>query len=93
MSAKITYTEARTNLERLCDRAVENGEVIVITRPQGQNAILISETELESLLEKLYLLRSPINSSRLLTALKRAKAKVVQPQTVDEICKKIELDE
>ncbi|MGL5061005.1 MAG: type II toxin-antitoxin system Phd/YefM family antitoxin, partial [Microcoleus sp.] len=61
--------------------AVEDGEVIIITMPRGDNAILISETELESLLEKLYLLRSPINSSRLLTALKRAKTKVVQSQT------------
>lgn len=85
MPTKITYVEARTNLDNLCDRAVENGEVIIITRPHGNNAVLISKTELESLLEKLYLLRSPIDSSRLLTALKTAKSKVVQPQIVEEI--------
>ncbi len=92
MSTEITYTEAEANLENLCDRAVE-GEVIVITRPNGKNAVLISEAELESLVETLYLLRSPANATRLLTALKRAKARVVQPQTLDEICKKFGLDE
>ncbi|MEG3847127.1 type II toxin-antitoxin system prevent-host-death family antitoxin [Microcoleus sp. herbarium19] len=93
MSTEITYTEAEANLENLCDRAVETGEVIVINRPNGKNAILISKAELESLLETLYLLRAPVNATRLLTALKRAKARVIQPQTLDEICKKFGLDE
>ncbi|MEG4852249.1 type II toxin-antitoxin system prevent-host-death family antitoxin [Microcoleus sp. B5-D4] len=93
MSNEITYTDAEANLENLCDRAVETGEVIVITRPNGKNAILISKAELESLLETLYLLRAPVNATRLLTALKRAKARVVQPQTLDEICQKFGLDE
>ena len=92
MSTEITYTEAEANLENLCDRAVE-GEVIVITRPNGKNAVLISEAELESLLETFYLLRSPASSARLLTALKKAKSRVIQPQTLDEICKKFGLDE
>ena len=93
MSTEITYTDAEANLENLCDRAVEIGEIIVINRPNGKNAVLISEAELESLLETLYLLRSPANSTRLLTALKRAKARVVQPQTLDEICKKFGINE
>ena len=93
MSTEITYTDAEANLENLCDRTVETGEVIVITRPNGKNAILISKSELESLLETLYLLRSPVNATRLLTALKRAKARVVQPQRLDEICQKFGLDE
>ncbi|MEG4022095.1 type II toxin-antitoxin system prevent-host-death family antitoxin [Microcoleus sp. S13C4] len=93
MSTEITYTDAEANLENLCDRAVETGEVIVINRPNGKNAVLISEAELESLLETLYLLRSSANATRLLTALKRAKARVVQPQTLDEICKKFGINE
>ncbi|WP_293150279.1 MULTISPECIES: type II toxin-antitoxin system Phd/YefM family antitoxin [unclassified Microcoleus] len=79
MSTEIAYIEAQANLENLCDRAVETGEVIVITRSNGKNAVLISEAELESLLETLYLLRSPANATRLLTTLKRAKSRVIQP--------------
>jgi len=93
MSTEITYTDAEANLEHLCDRAVETGELIVINRPNGKNAVLISEAELESLLETLYLLRSPANATRLLTALKRAKSRVIQPQTLDEICKKFGINQ
>ncbi|NQE37735.1 type II toxin-antitoxin system Phd/YefM family antitoxin [Microcoleus asticus] len=50
MSTQITSAEAEANLENLCDRAVETGDVIVITRPNGKNAVLISEAELKSLL-------------------------------------------
>lgn len=93
MSTQITSAEAEENLENLCDRAVESGELIVITSPNGKNAVLISEAELESLLETLYLLRSPANVTRLFTALKRAKARVIQPQPLEEICKKFGINE
>lgn len=39
------------------------------------------------------MLRSSTNTTPLLTALKRAKARVVQPQKIDEICKKFGIDE
>ena len=93
MLTQITSAEAEANLNNLCDRAVETGELIVITRPNGKNAVLISEAELESLLQTLYLLRSPVNATRLFTALKRAKARAIQPQTLDEICQKFGIRE
>ncbi|MEG4447139.1 hypothetical protein QUB47_35890 [Microcoleus sp. AT9_B5] len=64
-----------------------------MTRSNGKNAVLISEVELESLLETLYLLRWPANATRLFTALKRAKARVIQSQTLDEVCKKIGINQ
>jgi antitoxin YefM len=79
--------------DRQRDRVVETGEAIVITRHNGKNVVLISERELDSLLETLYLLRSPKNATRLLTALERAKARVIEPQNLDEICKKFGLEE
>lgn len=54
---------------------------------------MISEAELESLLETIYLLRSPTNPTRLFTALKRAKARVIQPETLDEVCKKFGINQ
>jgi antitoxin YefM len=85
MSIKVTPEEVTTNLDKLCNQVVETGEVIIITRADGKNAVLISEAELDSLLETLYILRSPANSSRLLTALQRAKAGIIKPQSVEEI--------
>ncbi|OCQ92478.1 prevent-host-death protein [Oscillatoriales cyanobacterium USR001] len=83
MLTQVTSTEAQANLDLLCDRVVETGDAIVITRHNGKNAVLISESELDSLLEMLYLLRSPKNLTRLLTALERAKARVIEPQNLD----------
>ena len=46
---------------------------------------LINSAELTSLIEIVYLLRSPRNANRLLSALKDAKARTVKPQTLREL--------
>jgi antitoxin YefM len=93
MSIKITPEEAAKNLESLCNKVVENQEVVRICQPDGKNVVLIAEAELDSLLETLYLLRSPANATRLLTALQRAKAKTVEPQSVSQLYEKFGLKE
>ncbi|HBW57474.1 MAG TPA: prevent-host-death protein [Oscillatoriales bacterium UBA8482] len=68
MSTQIPYVDALVNLNQLCDRVVETGEAVIITRSDGKNVALVSEVELSSLLETLYLLRSPANAARLTSA-------------------------
>ncbi len=51
----------------------------------GKNLALLAADELESLLETVHLLRSPVNAARLLTALRRAEEETEQPQTVQEL--------
>jgi antitoxin YefM len=74
-------------------QVVANEETVTIIRPNGKNVVLISEAELSSLLETLHLLRSPANATRLLTALERAKAKTISPQTVGELCQRLNLSQ
>ena len=93
MSIKVTSEEAAVNLDTLCNQVVQTGEVIVITRPNGENTALISEAELNSILETLYILRSPANSTRLLAALRRAKSGTVKPQSLEELCNKFGFSE
>lgn len=93
MSIKITSEEAAKNLDSICEQLVETGEVVTISRTDGKNVVLISETELESLLETLYLLRFPANSTRLFTALQRAKARTIEPQLVSELYERFGLEE
>ncbi|MBW4510225.1 MAG: type II toxin-antitoxin system Phd/YefM family antitoxin [Scytonematopsis contorta HA4267-MV1] len=93
MSIKITSEEATKNLESICNQVIENSEVVIINRPDGKNVVLISETELDSLLETLYLLRFPANSTRLFAALQRAKQKTIEPQSVNQLYEKFGLDE
>jgi antitoxin YefM len=93
MSIKITSEEATKNLESICNQVIENSEVVIINRPDGKNVVFISETELDSLLETLYLLRFPANSTRLFAALQRAKQKTIEPQSVNQLYEKFALDE
>lgn len=72
---------------------VETGEAVIITRSDGKNVALVSEAELSSLLETLYLLRSPANATRLTTALERSKTRMIQSQTFDKLCKKFGFEE
>lgn len=100
MTTSITYGDAYSNLEQLCvcdawplvNRVVETGEAVIISRPDGNNVALVSEAELSSLLETLYLLRSPANASRLSTALARSKKGNVKPQSMDELYQRFGLE-
>ena len=42
--------------------------------------------------ETAYLLRSPANAERLLTALARAQARTTEPQSLAELCREVGLD-
>jgi len=82
MTLETTFTIARANLARLCDRVTEERETVIITRRGRAEVALIAADELASLEETAHLLRSPENASRLLTALNRALLRIEQPQTV-----------
>ena len=74
MVHKTTYWAAtRADLAKLCDKAVKDGEVVIIRRPNSADVALISASELASILETVYLLRSPKNARRLISALERTR--------------------
>ena len=85
MTTEITYSHARANLARLLDEVTENREVVIIHRRHGEDAALIAASELTSLLETAYLLRSPANAERLLTALNDALKGEGQSMTLTEL--------
>jgi antitoxin YefM len=82
MAIQTSYTEARANFARLCDRAAADRETVIITRRGAADVALIAADELASLLETAHLLRSPRNAARLLTALNRALQRTEAPETV-----------
>jgi antitoxin YefM len=72
MTIQTTYTQARDGLAKLLDQVTHNREVVIIQRRGEEEVAMIAASELESLLETAYLLRSPANAERLLSALGRA---------------------
>ena len=93
MSIHTTYSKARTNLAHFWNEAALNREIVVISRQGSEDVALISASELESLLETAHLLRSPNNAKRLMSALNRANANTVQPQTIAELRQEVGLGE
>ena len=85
MPIQTTYTKARAELARLCDRVTSDRETVIITRRGAADVALIAADELSSLLETVHLLRSPKNAGRLLEALGQALQRTGRPQSLDEL--------
>ena len=89
---EITYTQARANLAKLLNDVIENREIVIIRRRKGEDAALIAASELSSLIESAYLLRSPANAERLLTALNDALKREIEPMSIKELQREVGLD-
>ncbi|HVU26191.1 MAG TPA: type II toxin-antitoxin system prevent-host-death family antitoxin [Verrucomicrobiae bacterium] len=65
----ITYTAAREGLASTMDKVCRNRAPITITRKRNQSVVMLSLEDYEQLEETAYLLRSPANARRLLSAI------------------------
>jgi antitoxin YefM len=91
MSLTISYSHARENLAKIWDQVEEDREVAVIQRRGHEDMALVPAGEFQSLRETAYLLRSPANAARLLTALHRARRTSTTPTDLDELRKELGL--
>ena len=92
MAIHTTYTQARADLARLLDEATDNREVVIIRRRGAEDVALIAASELAGLAETAHLLRSPRNTKRLLEALDRARAGTVEPESLADLRRELELE-
>lgn len=65
----------------------------MINRRDGENVALIAESDLVSLLETVYLLRSPANARRLLDAIEESKTGNIQSQTLAELQQELGIEQ
>ena len=93
-TASIAYTNARNGLASLLDRVIKNSEIVIINRRNKPDVALIGKEELDSLLETVYLLRSPANAKELFKAIDESKqmdeAKI-EPQSVKDLCEDLRI--
>lgn len=64
----ITYTTVRANLANTMDRVCNDHEALIITRNGEQSVVMLSLEDYKALEETAYLLRTPANAKRLLSA-------------------------
>ncbi len=85
MPSETTYTSLRENLATVLDQVVDQQETVIVRRRGARDVALIPASELAGLVETAHLLRSPRNARRLLTALRRAKARKTEPGTASAL--------
>jgi antitoxin YefM len=94
LSYEITSpTDARNNFFKLLDQVVQNHQVYIINRRDGENVALIAESDLKSLVETVYLWRSPANARQLMDAMEESKAGKIKPQTITELQQELGIEQ
>jgi antitoxin YefM len=67
----MTYSESRARYAETLTSVVEDREEVIITRAGHEPVVIVSLEDYQALKETAYLLRSPENARRLLTAIDR----------------------
>ena len=92
MGTTVSYSHARAHLAEIWNELEENREMTVIRRRGHEDMALIPADELSSLRETAYLLGSPANAARLLSALNSARRGRGRPVTLDALRKELGLE-
>lgn len=61
-----TYTNFRQNLKSFLDKVFSDHSPLFVTRSNGEDVVVMSKSDYESMQETFYLLKSPENAARLL---------------------------
>ena len=61
-----TYTKFRQNLKSFLDKVFTNHSPLFVTRSNGEDVVVLSKSDYESMQETFHLLKSPTNAARLL---------------------------
>lgn len=65
----VNLSKFRENLKMYLDETIETKKPIVVTRPGGENVIVLSKKEFDSIAETLYLFGNRANARALLEAM------------------------
>jgi antitoxin YefM len=86
-------TEARNQFFKLLEMVADNHQVYLVHRREGKNVALIAESDLMSLVETVYLFRSPANARRLLDAIEESKTNQIQSQSIAQLQEELNLEQ
>jgi len=92
MTIQTTYTQARSSLAKLLDMVIHDREVVLIQRRGKEEVAMIAAAELKSLMETAYLLRSPANAERLISALGRALKSEGKVLTIEDLQREVDFE-
>lgn len=76
----ISFTEARNGLKGVLDGVVNDADTTIITRRDADDAVVMSLDYYNSLMETVYLMRSPANAEHLSKSIAQYRAGQAQPR-------------
>ncbi|MBV6625815.1 MAG: type II toxin-antitoxin system prevent-host-death family antitoxin [Rivularia sp. (in: Bacteria)] len=80
----VTFSEARNKLKAILNRVVNDADYTIITRRDADDAVVMSLEYFNSLLETVYLLKSPANAAHLERSINQYKqGQVVEKNLLD----------
>ena len=65
----MSMSESRANYAATLDSVVNDQEEVLITRPGGENVVMLPQREYEAMRETFYLMSSPVNRQRISRAI------------------------
>jgi len=74
----VSFTEARNGLKSVLNRVIDDADCTIITRRDSENAVVMSLDYYNSLMETVYLLKSPANAEHLNKSIEQFKQGEVQ---------------
>jgi len=81
----VSFTEARNGLKTVLDNVVNDADTTVITRRDSEDAVVMSLDFYNSLMETVYLLKSPANAAHLAKSISQyKKSEYTQRDLMDE---------
>ncbi|MDJ0695702.1 MAG: type II toxin-antitoxin system prevent-host-death family antitoxin [Cyanobacteria bacterium J06639_18] len=81
----VTFSEARNKLKAILDGVVNDADYTIITRRDAEDAVVMSLEYFNSLLETVYLLKSPANAAHLERSIAQYKqGQVTEQSLLDE---------
>ena len=92
-STEITLaTEVRAGFFQPIDRVAQSHQICIINRRDGENVALIAESDLNSLIETVYLFRSPANARHLLDSIDEYRSGKLESQSIEELRQELGID-
>lgn len=81
----MSMSESRSTYAATLNSVIDDQEEVVVTRPDGDNVVMIPQREWESIKETLYLMSSPVNHQRLLKAIGEVEGGQAEEHTLIEV--------
>lgn len=96
LTKQTNYTNLRQNLASILDEIIDDRGIIIVNRTGKEDVAMLSAQELSSMMETLYLLKSPANARKLLAAMERAdelEGVEIQSQSLSELCEELKIEQ